>query len=315
MQSRTATEKSTVPPSMPCRRVLFSSAALVLVSCGPRALRITNPEVRDLDPACASVGIDACTTACHQGEGAACLAVAGAYEVGRGVRHDEDVMVEFERLACIHGLGLGCRYLSNNRSLELSSRFDAAVSGCERGDARSCEGTYWLAVERVANEDASFGFVERSLDRACVVSPRFCAPLADLERLGIGRPVDHGQADRLYRAACKDGARLGCANVGKVERPILSLPPPILFSRWDISRAPMLNESDIGPLPERSDVAYRGRICFGEDGAFDLETVESSGVASFDHAIRKDSATWTFVRGPHYPTGKAFCANVRFKRE
>jgi len=224
-------------------------------------------------------------------------------------------MVEYERLACAHGLGLGCRYLSYNRSLSLSARLDAVGSGCELGDERSCEGTYWLGVERVVKEEAPFGLVERGLEQACAASPSFCAPLADLERMGIERPVDHSRADTLYRVACRAGSEVACENVGEVDRPTLSIARPILFSRWDISRSPILHASDIGPLPERSNVTYRGRLCFGKDGAFELETVESSGMASFDHEIRKDSADWSFVRGPRYPEGRSFCMNIQFNRD
>ena len=297
------------------RRVFVSSLTLVLASCGPRPLRMRDPEVRELRPSCAAAGIVACKSACEEGDGAACLAVAGAYEDGRGVPRDEDMMVEYERSACVHGLGLGCRYLSHNLALDLTARFDAAVAGCESEDEESCVETYWLAVERVVDQGASFGFVERSLVRACAASPRFCAPLADLERMGIERPVNHAEADRLYRAACKGGSQAACDNVGETELPTLSLAQPLLFSSWNISRAPNMHAYDIGPLPARSDVTYRGRICFGEDHAFELVTVESSGVPSFDHDIRKDSAGWTFVRGPRYPDGKAFCMSIVFTRE
>lgn len=282
------------------------------LGCGPRPLRIRDPEVRALGPRCASDGIVACEADCLEDDGAACLAAASAYEMGGTVRPDRAKMKAFERAACDLELALGCRYYSHNKDLAFDDRHAAASAGCLLGDAESCSESYRLAARSIVDEGAPFHRLEQSLEVACSVDPKLCAPLADLERLGIGRDVDDRRAGELYGIACRSGHQAACMSLSEPDRPTVSLPPQLLFTEARVHLSPYTGGGDIGPLPVSERVTMRTRICFAADRSLELETLESSGVASFDHSVRKSSRDWIFVTSRFFPTGRAFCIRRRF---
>lgn len=284
------------------------------LGCGPWPLRIRDPELRALGPRCASDGVEACEADCLEGDGAACLAAASAYDKGRTVRPDRAKMKAFERAACDLEVALGCRYYSYNNDLALDDRHAAASAGCLLGDAESCSKSFRLAARSVVDEGAPFHRLEQSLEAACPVAPRLCAPLADLERLGIGRDVDDRRADELYRVACRSGHQAACMSLSEPDRPTVSLPPQLLFTEANTPLSPDAGGGDIGPLPVSENLTMRTRICFAADRSLELETLESSGVASFDHSVRKSSRDWIFVTSRFFPTGRAFCIRRWFHR-
>ncbi|MEM6294010.1 MAG: hypothetical protein AAGA54_22220 [Myxococcota bacterium] len=288
--------------------VIGGTCLAVGSGCGPRPLRIHEPELRELEPKCAPAGLQACEADCEAGDGVACVAAAMAYEYGIRVEINRWRMMEFEKQACELDVGLGCRYYAFNRELSLDEAHRAAAKGCGLRDEASCWMSVDLAARRVVEEEAPLSVVDESLDAGCGAAPGLCASIADLEALGVGRPVDMTRARRLYAHACRAGRPNACMSLDEPNRPTVSLPLNLFFPE---AHMPLTSYEgggqDVAPVPFSATVTMTARICFAEDGGFALETVESSGLASFDHGVRKDSADWAFLMGPLFPLGREFC--------
>ncbi len=139
------------------------------------------PEPEEAEPVSAHRGeLDGYRRACDAGDKASCLALAGAYWAGRGVKEDPDRAVALFRSACERGSAHGC--------LRLGLAYQQG-----RGAPKD-EGRAAALFKTACDQGKAYG----------------CALLASAYWLGRGVPPDHERAIRYFDKACAGGVRSAC---------------------------------------------------------------------------------------------------------